>query len=462
MSELIDITPRTSLINSFRAQNGKWSVLIAEAIDNSLDADANEIEIDMENDEVTIMDNGVGVTRDRWGDLFRLGGHGHMESTQLGRFGVGLKANACSAGDVMQVDTCSEYGRLVGGIDWRELSINPTGWKMLAPSRLPRGNSAIGTRIRISELRWKRTLKDAADTASTVSFLFYPAIERGKIIKIDGVKVPLLERPALREPKIEATLEFGGGRSAYVQGGMLSDPHKPKTLKAVHVSYKHRVIISNNNIGCGESCGYTMAFIEVRLAGEWELTQFKNDIVDKQKDELDQKLQVLIKKILKECEDEEMSLKLRDIENKLNEMLQSNLRSARPTKKNPQGRSGKKKGKQGGMTKDSDPDGGPARAPVSRGLKIRIVPNLAEEYGVGKFQSGNPKTIDLAKDCPRIAELTESKTKDSAIKSLYDIAIAIYLVEKERKPDWARVMYTPGYEPFGLQYWNSIKQQRGE
>ena len=80
-------------------------------VDNSLDAGARRIEISLDGEEVIFQDDGAGITAERISTLFSLGNHGPMPTTQLGRFGIGIKGVAVNAGDIFNVTSTSAKGR---------------------------------------------------------------------------------------------------------------------------------------------------------------------------------------------------------------------------------------------------------------------------------------------------------------------------------------------------------------
>lgn len=74
---------------------------VVEAIQNAIDADAVAIlvGINLENRTVTIADNGLGVTKDKFEEALASVGHGVKDKSKLGQFGRGLIAplNKCTS-----------------------------------------------------------------------------------------------------------------------------------------------------------------------------------------------------------------------------------------------------------------------------------------------------------------------------------------------------------------------------
>lgn len=117
----MDITPHVNLLKSLRGERINYQLLIGEAIDNAFDAGASRIEIGLADDEIVFRDNGQGITRDRISALFSLGQHGQMATTQLGRFGIGIKNHAVNAGEIFEIDSVSRDGRVRAAVNWRRI-----------------------------------------------------------------------------------------------------------------------------------------------------------------------------------------------------------------------------------------------------------------------------------------------------------------------------------------------------
>ena len=71
--------------------------------------------------------------------------------------------------------------------------------------------------------------------------------------------------------------------------------------------------------------------------------------------------------------------------------------------------------------------GGPARAKRSpQDLLLITFDGIADEDGVGAFQSGRPHRVNLSKDDPYVAQLMEHRDQRLAEYTLYAIAIALF------------------------------------
>ena len=96
--------PASSLIESIRSIGYSFETAIADIVDNSISAEAQNIEVNITPPEkgnlsVVILDDGTGMTRDELVVAMSLGGKGprtKRNSDDLGRFGLGLKTASFS------------------------------------------------------------------------------------------------------------------------------------------------------------------------------------------------------------------------------------------------------------------------------------------------------------------------------------------------------------------------------
>ncbi len=88
------------LINSLRNMSYDFVRAVADLIDNSIQANANVVNIKMEFDGdhswVRIADNGTGMTSDELTEAMRYGSERYYSSNELGRFGLGMKTASFS------------------------------------------------------------------------------------------------------------------------------------------------------------------------------------------------------------------------------------------------------------------------------------------------------------------------------------------------------------------------------
>lgn len=83
------------LINSLRSLGYEFPTAIAELVDNSIEAKATvvsiDVEFDGENSWVMIADNGRGMSAEKLKEAMRYGSNSEYDENSLGKFGLGLK-----------------------------------------------------------------------------------------------------------------------------------------------------------------------------------------------------------------------------------------------------------------------------------------------------------------------------------------------------------------------------------
>src|SRR5689334_13417550 len=88
------------LMSSLRDLGYEFHTAAADVIDNSLEARAKVIDVDIEWDGddswVRVTDNGIGMSEDDALEAMRYGSNNPYESDALGRFGLGLKTASLS------------------------------------------------------------------------------------------------------------------------------------------------------------------------------------------------------------------------------------------------------------------------------------------------------------------------------------------------------------------------------
>lgn len=457
-SEYLDITPEPHYLESVRADKGSWSELLAEAVDNSLDADADQVAIDLLPDTVTIEDNGRGITRDREDAIVKLGAHRPMPNTKLGRFGIGIKYNAISAGQHFFVESTSRDGRMTLAVDWPQV-IRSKRWQIPRPHWSVIRPPGTGTIIEISRLRWKRPQeKDVQAAREHLSHIFYPAIQSGATIRMNGQHLQLLQEPLMTDV-VEQTVQLPNGKGAHVRGGMLVESGP---LYQVQVSYKHRVIKSKSTFGCKDFTGTRRMFARVTLTADWGLTRFKDDLEDPDDEQLEEAVFAILEPVLDKCRKASWNLKVDELTEAINDLLPKEIRPARPTRTSEKrgGLRPKRPSRQNGRVKDDTPDDGPARKDkASDTLKVTFDGPLCDEHGYGVFEKGRPNRITLATDNPIIKSLMTLRDQSMAVQSLYSIALFLYHEAKDSEPGQKRLPLDDSSASFGLRVWRTAALQ---
>jgi hypothetical protein len=139
MMNVINLSPpASSLIESIRSIGYSFDTAIADIVDNSISAQAQNIEVSIAPPEkgnltVVILDDGNGMTSDELVIAMSLGGKGprtERHSDDLGRFGLGLKTASFSQAKKLLVITKTKDDLSYHGIEWDlNLVIQSNKWE---------------------------------------------------------------------------------------------------------------------------------------------------------------------------------------------------------------------------------------------------------------------------------------------------------------------------------------------
>lgn len=454
-----ELPPGTGIIDVIRAERHPFFSFACEVIDNSFDAQSTKIRLIMTADKLQVSDNGIGITRDREQALVKLAQHEGLPGTSLGRYGIGLKYKAIAHGDSFKVVSTSLDGRLVRSVDWER--IRRSGKWIYPFPTFSESTGPTGTEITISQLRRRPTERDISKTLKEVQRLYYPALEAGKTITLNGGEIAPIAQPELRYIETDIR-EFPGGRIAVISGGLLADPKSSK-LHQVDLVFDYRVIKAESLFGCDGYGGTRSMFARIDLSGPWHLTKYKDDLADDPyEEELERWAATILGPILKRCSSDAMCMKSKLLEQLLNDMLPADVRTARPEQTRKLDRVGEKRGRQG-IVKSLAEKVGPAKGQrPPRGIKIEFADNLNEQYGYGHAIIGKSSSvIQLAADNPTIRLLMAQRDVSAAKMSLFGWACLIFQSDIRDMDPQLRLRFF-GDEPIGLSAWkmgeHSVKE----
>lgn len=149
-TEGLEVIPSAKrLIKSLRDMGYDFSQAVADVIDNSIEAKASRVDIDVEFDGddswVRISDNGHGMRPDVLREAMRYGAEREYEMEDLGKFGLGLKTASMSQCQHLSVASRWNPDRAdIAGYCWDLDHIEQTNrWEIL-----PIGRDGLGPAIR--------------------------------------------------------------------------------------------------------------------------------------------------------------------------------------------------------------------------------------------------------------------------------------------------------------------------
>jgi hypothetical protein len=439
----MNIGPKPRFLFSIRAERGDVVRLCSEAVDNSFDAGARSVSITISRDAIGFVDDGIGVALKNFPALFTLGDHAQLTSTKLGRFGVGITAQAVNVANEMTVRSISADGCFTAQVDWREVLRD--GWTIEEPVRLPFVvGTPTGTVITLTGLRplVRYTLERLIDDLAQ---RFYPALAEGRTITVNGIPVPVLADPPMNEV-VEHSFQFGEGRSATLRGGLLAQPSK---LNRVNIGYGHRIVMPLSTFGCGGFTGLSNLFARVQLGGyRWALSAYKEGITDEsQRDELEEAVAAALQPILQKCGNVSMETRVMAIGELVNELLPDSIAAARPHKQKgkeePSGKKGRRSPSGEVDAAKSDP-GGPARTRRPQNDRLLITfEGRNDENGLGWFEPGRPARVNLSPDNPKLAQLVHHKDDRIVALAIMIIGVILFEVGREESDPQLEIRFEP-------------------
>ncbi|MBI2044928.1 ATP-binding protein [Candidatus Pacearchaeota archaeon] len=139
MNETYEVIPSAKrLIKSLRDIGYDFSTAVADLIDNSIEAGASKVDIDVAfygNDSyVRISDNGNGMKSENLKEAMRYGSERDYLEEDLGRFGLGLKTASMSQCQYFSVASRSKENKQIAVFSWDLSHIERTNkWEILQP-----------------------------------------------------------------------------------------------------------------------------------------------------------------------------------------------------------------------------------------------------------------------------------------------------------------------------------------
>lgn len=327
-----EIPPTTdSIIADINRENMTWEHALGDLIDNSLDANASRvvIEIDTKAKRVEVRDNGDGCD-----EPHRMLQQGYStkrgKRNLLGRYGVGLKHASywfCGESGLTAIVSCAEgrsrkvrvcWGDVVRAGVWRIPPVEELTQEEARAAILDgRGTSVMFTK---SRRRWLSG-PDAAKLFERFGFMFSPALRSGRQIEIvvDGKRRTLA---AAKDPTWSESLQFEvqvGHRKAVVRAGIKA-ANDTSGMSGMSYTYGHRVIISNESDGLGEYSRHGFAGI-VDLDEHWVLGQNKMSVTDDAWEKLCSEVFGRIRPMLEKLKNSSMALRCDAIRANVSDIL---------------------------------------------------------------------------------------------------------------------------------------------
>lgn len=226
--EIYKNQPSPKLLNKIGATNLTVADAIAEIVANSFDAAAvdepTRIDVDISQNIISIIDNGVGMSKDVLIEAVRLGvdmtEYVSRRSGAKGTFGLGMKTACASMGRWWAIYTrpensSKEYRVAFDLAEWEKRPDSEDAWtieleEIDADFSGPLGERQHGTAVLIKKLRTKNIIPGAV--LKKIGEAFKPHLEEGDIITVNGDPAKPHEYHFVPDSKtpIDVSFEFDG------------------------------------------------------------------------------------------------------------------------------------------------------------------------------------------------------------------------------------------------------------
>lgn len=218
--EEISITPNAAkTIESLRHLTYTNVSALADIVDNSLDADASNVWLNIESKgeetDITILDDGFGMNRDVLKEAVKLGSDTPKDGNDLGRFGMGLVTASISMARRLEVVSKTRSGninkvvldldKIVELNDWMAEFTEPT-----SAERILFRDLNCGTLValkKIDKLQYKSANYLVTKVVDEFSEIFRKYVAANVVIKVNGGKLVPADPLELNNEKTEVLFD---------------------------------------------------------------------------------------------------------------------------------------------------------------------------------------------------------------------------------------------------------------
>ncbi len=284
---------------------------LAELFDNSIDAGATVVDAEVKGERKNsghgsfhIADNGCGVANIKQllaiGESDKPGGE-----DSIGRHGVGAKDCIYSVGGLsstLDIESVTDACAWSISILWQQQH----DWTFEQQECDAADLDMIGkTGLRLSIARAHRRMPPSSELRARLSRIYWPWLLRaGNRMTVNGEQVQAPSLPETDRRLREKRVEFDGGRSLTIDGGILKGD---SDLAGVTVLHGNRAVYITNAIGLGDHARSGVFFL-VNLRGPWGLGRNKMGMTEDHEDELRERLEVELAQIMAEADQRMMEM----------------------------------------------------------------------------------------------------------------------------------------------------------
>ena len=221
---IVDTTPDASIGRKLSQSGHDFYEAIAELIDNSFDAHATDIAIDITNAKgakynITITDNGVGMNMDELTDAITLAKSSKSsEDGDLGLFGLGMKTSLGALGTIHKIET-STMGSTDRFLYRNDDKIPKKEHESKIGKRDDASRDSSYTIVKIGELKFQ-TPKRLALLKEKTAERYSKILDAGNTtLTINKTVIkPVVIKFIKDIPRIEGTITYNGGSYTYFLG----------------------------------------------------------------------------------------------------------------------------------------------------------------------------------------------------------------------------------------------------
>lgn len=192
---------------------------ILDLVDNSIDAQARFIRIDVADRKgdvvITIDDDGTGMDENLLDEALKLGSDTERESTDLGKFGLGLVTASIGLSRRLEVWTRAEGGTpLYGGFDIDDIAERNEFIKWVETDRVDWPSDFVaehGTRVRVSKtdrISNRNASSFASQLKPRLGQVFRKHLKAGLSVLVNGRPVEPVDPLMLSDPQTKLVLEM--------------------------------------------------------------------------------------------------------------------------------------------------------------------------------------------------------------------------------------------------------------
>jgi Histidine kinase-, DNA gyrase B-, and HSP90-like ATPase len=390
-----NITPTTDIIHGDRnARDLSLPKALAEPVDNSLDAGASIVQIDINGGWLSIADDGRGC--DDPEAMLRLGRHVASADHTIGRYGIGLKRAAIWLSRITNIVSSTGRRMIKVIADWDAIAAKGD-WSIAATRDECDSDPFTEISFEVFGNRANpRAMRAARDFLADV---FSPAIDSGRKLYFDGEELQSVKIPELEDPITHVGVFQG--KPYHLTAGLLP---VASARCGYRIAFRHRILEDRVARGCGEyNPSRFFAYLvldESDRNNRWHLDQYKHGF--EERDDLLDELFPVVERLLKESQERSREVEIAGLTEDVELSLQAALGPVLVNARRPgvRGRRGGVKptttGGEHGQTEHPGDDAGKYKSGKRQSrnlLRVQVMPFHEEPQKIGHARRGDGASI---------------------------------------------------------------------